>query len=79
MERQLRRTSAMAVVEEVDGFILTKAQLTWLRGGGDRGDHGGASSKMAGAFLQRRTSEAKAEQWRTAAARLLRTVGGEEK
>jgi len=69
----------MAVVEGVDGFILTKAQSTWLRGGGDRGDHGGASSEMAGAFLQRRASEAKAEQWRAAAARLLRAVGGEEK
>ena len=34
---------------------------------------------MAGAFLQRRASEAKAEQWRAAAARLLRAVGGEEK
>ena len=41
----------MAVVEGNDGFILTKAQSTWLRGGGDRGDHGGASSEMAGAFF----------------------------
>ena len=37
MERQLRRTSAMAVVEGNDGFVLTKAQSTLLRGGGDRG------------------------------------------
>ena len=34
---------------------------------------------MAGAFLQRRASGAKAEQWRAAAARVLRAVGGEEK
>ena len=34
---------------------------------------------MADAFLQRRTSGAKAEQWRAAAARLLCVVGGEEK
>jgi len=66
----------MAVVEGNDGFILTKAQSTWLRGGGDRGDHGGASSEMAGAFLQRRASEAKAEQWRAAA---LSAVRGEMK
>ena len=66
----------MAVVEGNDGFILTKAQSTWLRGGGDRGDHGGASSEMAGAFLQRRASEAKAEQWRAA---VLSAVRGKMK
>ena len=72
------RTATAAVEGNVE-FALTTAQSSWLRGGGGRGDHGGASSEMAGAFLQRRASEAKAEQWRAAAARLLRAVGGEEK
>ena len=43
--------AAMAAVEGNDEFGLTKAQLTWLRGGGGRGDHGEATSGMAGAFL----------------------------
>ena len=60
-------------------YALTQPQSPRLKGGGGRGDHGDASSEMADAFLQRRTSGAKAEQWRAAAARLLRAVGGEEK
>ena len=44
--------TATAAVEGNDKFILTKAQSTRLRGGGGRGDHGEATSEMAGAFLQ---------------------------
>ena len=57
-------------------YALTQPQSPRLKGGGGRGDHGDASSEMAGAFLQRRASEAKAEQWRAAA---LSAVRGEMK
>ena len=58
-------------VEGNDEFILTKAQSTWLRGGGGRGDHGEATSRMAGAFFAVASSNGTAmlgRQWRTALA-----------
>ena len=64
--------TATAAVEGNDEFILTKAQSTWLRGGGGRGDHGEATSGMAVAFLQWQASGAKAEQWRAATDPTLR-------
>ena len=69
----------MAAVGENGEYALTEAQSTRLNGGGDGGEHGEALGEWSNAFLQRLSSEAKAEQWRAAAARLLRAVGGEEK
>ena len=63
--------TATAAVEGNDEFVLTKAQSTRLRGGGGRGDHGEATSEMAGAFLQWRARTATVmldQQWRTALA-----------
>jgi len=65
----------MAAVEENDAFVLTKTRLTRLHGGDGRGDHGEASSEMAGAFLQRRactTTATLGREWRTAANLALR-------
>ena len=59
-------------MEGNDEFVLTQAQSTQLRGGGGRGDHGEATSEMAGMFLQWRARTATAmlgRQWRTALAR----------
>ena len=65
----------MAAVEENDAFVLTKTRLTRLHGGDGRGDHGEASSEMAGAFLQRRactTTATLGREWRTAVDSALR-------
>jgi len=69
----------MAVVEGIDGFILTKAQSTWLRGGGGRGDHGEATSGTAGAFLQWRARTAQRCLVGNGGRRWLSAVRGEMK
>ena len=46
----------MAAVEENDEFILTKAQVDRLNGGGGRGDHGEALGEPGNVFLQGRVS-----------------------
>ena len=53
VERQLRRTSAMAAVGENGEYALTEAQSTRLNGGGDGGEHGEALGERSNAFLQR--------------------------
>ena len=65
----------MAAVEGNCDFALTKAQLDRRWGGEGRGDHGEASSEMAGAFLQRRvctTTATLGRDWRTAVDSVLR-------
>ena len=57
-------------VEGNDEFVLTKAQSTWLRGGGGRGDHGEATGGRGNAFSRWRARTAAAmlgRQWRAAA------------
>jgi len=70
VERQLRRTSAMAAVGKNGEYALTEARLTRLRGGGGGGGHGEAAGGRGNAFSRwfaRTMTATLSRQWRRAA------------
>ena len=81
VELQLWRDSTMAGGGGNGQCALTKTQSVQPRGGGGRGEHGGAADRLAVAFLWRRVSQAMAERFGTAAAAAVTKEGdkGNEK